>query len=55
MHKKRHQHFVGWKGKEDYGASLLRGLVLFALKTAAPGLRHSTFAISTASTMYMTC
>ena len=47
---KRLQHFVGWKGKEDYAASPLRGLVLFALNTPVPGLRHSTFAISTAST-----
>ena len=33
---------MGWKGEEDYGATLLRGMVLFALKTAVVGLRHFT-------------
>ena len=41
MHKK-YQHYVDWKGEEDYGATLLRGMVLFALKTAVVGLRHFT-------------
>ena len=33
---------MGWKGEEDYGATLLRGMVLFALKTAVVGLRNLT-------------
>ena len=39
---KKYQNLVGWKGEEDYGATLLRGIVLFALKTAVVGLRHIT-------------
>ena len=33
---------MDWKGAEDYGATLLRGMVLFAPKTAVVGLRHLT-------------
>ena len=33
---------MGWNGEEDYGATPLRGMVPFALKTAVVGLRHLT-------------
>ena len=33
---------MDWKVAEDYGATLLRGMVLFAPKTAVVGLRHLT-------------
>ena len=48
MHKK-YQHYVDWKGEEDYGATLLRGMVLFAPKTAAVGLRHLTHGVKTST------
>ena len=37
---KNYQHFVDWKREEDYGSTLLRGMVLFAPKTAVVGLKH---------------
>ena len=46
---KRHQQFVGWKGEEDYGATLLRAMVLFAPKTAVVGLRHLTHEVNTST------
>ena len=33
---------MDWKGEEDYGATLLREMILFAPKTAVVGLRHLT-------------
>ena len=48
MHKK-YQHLVDWKRKEDYGAILLRGMVLFAPKTAVVGLRHLTHGVNTST------
>ena len=36
---------MDWKGEEDYGATLFRGMVLFAPKTAVVGLRHLTHLI----------
>ena len=38
---------MDWKGEEDYGATLLRGMVLFAPKTAVVGLRHLTLGVNT--------
>ena len=38
-----------WKGEEDYGATLLRGMVLFAPKTAVVGLRHLTHGVNTST------
>ena len=32
-------------GREDYGVTLLRGMVLFAPKTAVVGLRHLTHGV----------
>ena len=44
---KKYQHFVDWKGEEDYGVTLLRGMILFAPKTAVVGLRHITHGVNT--------
>ena len=44
-----YQHLVDWKGEEDYGATLLRGMVLFAPKTAVVGLRHLTHGVKTST------
>ena len=41
MHKKV-PTFCGLEGEEDYGVTLLRGMILFAPKTAVVGLRHLT-------------
>ena len=40
---------MDWKGEEDYGATLFRGMVLFAPKTAVVGLNKTlnTFNTST--------
>ena len=38
---------MDWKGKEDYGVTLLRGMILFAPKTAVVGLRHLTHGVNT--------
>ena len=46
---KKYQHFVHWKGEEDYGATLLRGMVLFSPKTAVVGLRHLTHGVNTST------
>ena len=40
---------MDWKGEEDYGATLLRGTVLFEPKTAVIGLRHLTHAVNTST------
>ena len=40
---------MDWKGKEDYGATLVRGMVLFAPKTAVVGLRHLTHGVNTST------
>ena len=46
----KYQHFVDWGGgEEDYGATLLRGMVLFAPKTAVVGLRHLTHGVNTST------
>ena len=44
---KKYQHFVDWKGEEDHGVTLLRGMILFAPKTAVVGLRHITHGVNT--------
>ena len=44
---KKYQYFVHWKGEEDYGATLFRGMVLFAPKTTVVGLRHLTHGVNT--------
>ena len=49
MRKKKYPHFVDWKGEEDYGANLLRGMVLFAPKTAIVGLRHLKHGVNTST------
>ena len=38
---------MDWKGEEDYGVTLLRGMILFAPKTAVVGLRHLTHGVNT--------
>ena len=40
---------MDWKGEEDYDATLLRGMVLFAPKTAVVGLRHLTYGVNTST------
>ena len=40
---------MDWKGEEDYGATLLTGMVLFAPNTAVVGLRHLTHAVNTST------
>ena len=40
---------MDWKGDEDYGATLLRGMVLFAPETAVVGLRHLTHGVNTST------
>ena len=46
---KKYQHLVDWEREEDYGATLLRGMVLFAHKTAVVGLRHLTHGVNTST------
>ena len=46
---KKYQHLVDWKRAEDYGATLLRGMVVFAPKTAVVGLRHLTHGVNTST------
>ena len=43
--------FCGLEGglEEGYGATLLRGMVLFEPKTAVIGLRHLTHAVNTST------
>ena len=48
MHKKV-QTSCGLEGGEDYGATRLRGMVLFAPKTAVVGLRHLTHGVNTST------
>ena len=40
---------MDWKGAEDYGATLLRGMVVFAPKTAVVGIRHLTHGVNTST------
>ena len=40
---------MDWKREEDYGATLLRGMVVFAPKTAVVGLRHLTHGVNTST------
>ena len=40
---------MDWKWEEDYGATLLRGMVVFAPKTAVVGLRHLTHGVNTST------
>ena len=40
---------MDWKLEEDYGATLLRGMVLFAPKAAVVGLRHLTHGVNTST------
>ena len=40
---------LGGGGEEDYGATLLRGMVLFAPKTAVVGLRHLIHGVNTST------
>ena len=48
MHKKV-PTFCRLKGEEDYGATLLKEMVLFAPKTAAVGLRHFKHGVNTST------
>ena len=40
---------MDWKGKEDYGATVLSGMVLFAPKTTVVGLKHLTRGVNTSA------
>ena len=46
---KKYQQLVDWKQEGDYGATLLRGMVVFAPKTAVVGLRHLTHGVNTST------
>ena len=48
MHKKV-PTFCRLEGARDYGATLLRGMVLFAPKIAVVGLRHLTHGVNTST------
>ena len=42
---------MDWKGEEDYGATLFRGMMLFAPKTAVVGLRHLSVVLANRSSL----